>query len=134
MEIKIQINTPKGAAEKTAKRIEPYILGSKKKIKHDIYINEEDSCIIWDVEGEPRKLQSINKNVAMYDKLVVNILNNKLVKKAFSKDWSAEEWGEFENLLKNHTTINIVKRATAEELVEYYKTWWDRVKETFKKK
>jgi len=132
MELKIKINTAKGSAAKTSHMIKPFIIG-KKKVKHEIYVNKKDNQIIWNVEGHIRDLMSIQRNVNLFDSLMAGILNNKMVKKAGLRDLNPDQMKEFMDMIKNQTSVEVVKRATAEEEDEYNKTWWQRVKEKFKK-
>lgn len=132
METKIQIKTPKGKAKTMEKYLRPVILGANvfkrfRKQHHDIYVNDDDDTIVWDIEAPIRRILKIQKNVSYFDVLVKTAMTHKKVKKHLNPD----QHDELEDLLKNHTKIEIIKNATAEELVELNKTWWQRVKETF---
>lgn len=130
MEMKVLITTPKGAATKTEKRIRPHIIGNK-KLKVDLWVSPEDDQIVWHMEGNVRDIMKANRNVAAFDNIVRMIFSNKTFKKLAVEKKDLEE---VENLLKNHTTVEVVKNATQEERDEMQKTWWDRIKEKFKKK
>lgn len=132
MELKIKIKTAKGSAKITSERIKALIIGGK-KVKHDIYVNKADNMIVWNVEGSVRDCLSINRNVNMFDKTMKGILNSKVVRMAARKDFDDKQMKEFNDLIKNETSVEIVKKATAEELVEANKTWWQKIKETFVK-
>jgi len=130
LEMKVLIRTPKGAATKTEKRIRPYILG-KTNMKIDLYVSPEDDEIVWHMEGTVKEILKANRNVAAFDNIVKSIFGNKLFKKlAVEKD----DLEELENLLKHHTTVEVVKNATQEEINENKKTWWQTIKEKFTKK
>ena len=135
MRTRIKIRTIKGQAEKVEKRIKPYILGNSfNKLKFmEIYINKENNEIAWEVEDSVRKIMKINYNVVRFDVIMKNIFNNKLLRKKLLTKVPKDQVKELESLLRNHTKVTIIKNATAEELVEANKTWWQKIKETFHK-
>lgn len=135
MKLKIQIRTPKGQAAKTEKRITPYIIGCKKKdISVDSYISKEDNEIVWEIEGPIRRLMKISRNASRFDYVIRSMLDSKAVKKTIRKHLDGAQEDELQDMLLNHTTCEVIKEATAEEIVESQKTWWQRVKENFTKK
>lgn len=70
----------------------------------------------------------IQKKVLYFDKIMAGVLDNRLVRKACNK----EDLPILDDMLRNHTKVDIIKQATAEEIVEGNTTWWDRVKEKWK--
>lgn len=127
MRIKIRIQTPKGHAAKTEKRIKPFIFGFQKA--HAIYVNKDDSEIYWEVEGQPRKVMKIIKKVYRFDTVVQSVMKHKQVQKRLN----VEQKKELKDMLENHTTCEIIKEATLQEIHDG-KTFWERVKEKFVKK
>ena len=132
MKIKLIINTPKGQASGTNKKIKPFIIG-KKKVKHSTFVNEEDSQILWEIDGDIKTILKIQRNVNMFASFISNLLGNKMVHGAIGK-LSKEDQKTLTEMLENQTSVEIIKRATAEEIVEADKTWWDKLKEKFKEK
>jgi len=131
MEIKIKITTPKGHAKVTEKRVRPFILKSKKP--HEIYTNEEDNQIVWVIRGNVREINKITKNVNKFD-MLVNLMLGRLARSRIVKNkMSKEGMEELTDMFINHTNIEVVKKATQEELDEDGKSWWQKVKEKFKK-
>lgn len=136
MKVKIEIRTPKGNARDTERKIMPILIGelTKKKINIESYSNEEDDTIYWDIEGEARAIFKIIKNVYMYDHVIKNVFENKLMVKTIrQKLLKKEDEAILKEMLKNQTKVNIIKEATAAEMVEMNKTFWQRMKEKFKK-
>jgi len=133
MELKILITTPKGAATKTERQIRPYIIG-KNKVNVDLYISPEDDQIVWHMTGNVRECMKAQKNVQLFDVIIKRIFENKIIQRFVDK----EDIPELENMLKNHTTVEVIKKATEQELQqeEEYKnmTWWQKIKSKFKKK
>lgn len=136
MELLIKIKTPKGQAKKVQHNL-TWIIGVRKG-KYTTWVNDEDNEVYWEIKDDIRRAHKIMKNVSKYDVLVEAILGNmQKVKKAYQKivkkqpDKKEEE--ELRDLLMNHTKIEIVKSLTKEELDEYNKTWWQRMKEKLKK-
>ena len=130
--IKIRITTPKGHATRANKNLQPFLIGSKKKlVRFDTYVNEDDNELYWEIETELRRALKITRNVGMYKEMIQAVMGNKKVKKMI-KDEAQKE--ELENMLSNQTEITIIKEADANELVEANKTFWQRIKESFHKK
>lgn len=132
MELKIKITTPKGQAKATEKRLRFFILN--KKDIHRVWTNEEDNEIYWEVHCDVRRAMKIQRNVAAYEHMIETVMHHKQFKKHGEKRLSKEDQAELKDMLENQTTIEIIKTATAEELVDEKnrKTFWQRIKETFK--
>jgi len=131
MQTKVLINTPKGQAKLMEKRLRPYILG--KNNPNSIHVNDEDNQLVWEVEGSIKDILRINRNVTLFDNILKGAFNSKMVKKQVAKRLSLEDQAQLNDMLFNHTTVEVIKEATASEIVEYNKTWWERIKEKWKK-
>lgn len=136
MKVKINIKTPKGQASKVENQVEPFLIGplTRKRISLLSYVSDEDDEIFWEIEGEARFLFKITRNVAMFDSYIDRLFNNVLMKRTMRKELTQEQQEEFRQMLKNQTKIKVIKEADASELVELNKTFWERMKEKFKKK
>lgn len=131
MQTKIIIRTPKGHAKKMEKRLRPYLLG--KNSPHSIFVNDDDNELVWEVEAEYKRILKINRNVSLFDSILKGAFNSKAVKKAVQKKLSLEDQAQLNDMLFNHTTVEIIKEATAQEIVDANKSWWQNVKEKWKK-
>lgn len=107
MRLRIEIRTPKGYAASTSKKIQPFIIGSRKVHKHEIYANQEDNKIIWVVDAEVREALQIQRNVALFDKTTSMILKSKVVQ-GMAK-LSKEDQRELDDMLQKQTRIRIIK-------------------------
>ena len=105
MKIKIRIRTPKGRAKSVQKKLQPRIVG-KHKAKHTVRTNKNDDIIMWDVEGDPRHVHKIARNVLQYDVMMNKILSSKALRRAAKLD--EEEMKILDNMLKNQTKIEII--------------------------
>lgn len=132
MKIKVLITTPKGQAEKTEKKLRPFLIGDKKKITNEVFVNKEDTQIIWEIECDIRRALKIQKNVTMFEVMARSLFENKMVKKATEK-LKKEDQEELEKMLFDMTKVEIINQASANEIVEHNKTYWQKVKEKFKK-
>lgn len=130
MELKIIIRTPKGQATKTQGKLKRFILGKEKA--HNILVSPEDNEIVWQVNVGIRKAMKIQKNVVRYESLVKGIFNNKLMKKKVMPKLEPGQLEELQEMLTNQTSIQIIKTATAQELLDN-ETYWEKIKRTFKK-
>ena len=131
MKIKIRIRTPKGQARKAEKRLRPWLLGLKSR--HATYVNEEDNELYWEVEDNVRKCLKIQRNVNLYEQVVKTVLDNKAVKKTLRGKLSDEQEADLKDMLMNQTKVDVLKEASAKEIVDFDKTFWERVKERFNK-
>ena len=134
MKIKISITTPKGHAKRTDKNMRGFIIGFKKLDKLDVYINDEDTEIVWDIEGHPRPLMKIVRNVNLFHVTASKVIESKRVQKgARKKGYTDEQIEQVKDMLESGTKVTVVKEATAQEMVEANMSWWQRVKEKFHK-
>lgn len=131
MEIKVCVKTPKGQALAASKRLRPFI--AKSKEFHKVYVNADDDELYWEIKpGNYRRYQQIVKNVARYDTVVKSIFSNKVVRKLAMKDYTPEQWEEVSRLIEDGTRVEILKMASAQEIVEGNRTFWQRIKDTFR--
>ena len=106
MKLKIRITTIKGRARKTEKRIRPFILGVRKPKSHKVRFNKADNQIIWELEDDVRKMMKVKMNVLRFDMIIEKIFSNKLLMKKVKPD----QVKELEDMLKNHTKVEIVEQ------------------------
>jgi len=126
MELKIRIRTPKGQAAKAEKKIRAFILGFKKP--DSVFVNEDDTEIIWAMQGSVRKIMKIQKNVSKFNSTMGILIQNKHIKKL------ADKKGDIDTLkeMTEATTIEVIKQATQQEIDDNGKSWFQRIKETFR--
>jgi|26BtaG_2_1085354.scaffolds.fasta_scaffold15743_3 hypothetical protein len=131
MEVKIIIRTPKGQAKGMEWKLRKVLLG---KIKpKEMYVSKDDNELVWVVDAPSRRVTKIIRNVSFFDVTIRNIFENKALKKTLWKKLSAKDLKELEGMLKQQTEVEVIKNATAEEIVDEGKTWWQRLKEKFQK-
>jgi len=131
MKIKIKLTTPKGEAPITEKRLRKWILGKTKAT--NTYVNKEGSELFWEIETSVKRVFEINKNVLRYESLIKSMFENKLMKKTLRKKLSEDDQKELEDMLLNQTSVEVIKEATAQEIVESNVTLWERIKKRFRK-
>lgn len=132
MKLKCVIKTPKGQASKAQKTLQNVIFGKlwRKYDTFSSYVNDADSEVAWEVETRnTRDYMRISRNLAMYDVMIKRILDSKRVKKIAAKEFSEEDLKRLKEMLQNQTSITIIKEATAAEIVEGNKTFWQKLKE-----
>ena len=132
MKVNILIRTPEGCASKTSSKIKLFLFGKKHAIKN-VYINDKDSEMVWEIEGSIKTIMKIQKNVAKFDVFVSMLFKSKFVKKAIKKYMDDKQEEELNDMLKNQTEVIIIKDVTADELTEYNTTWWENIKHKFNK-
>jgi len=133
MKVKVLISTPKGQASGTEKKLRPWLIGSKKKLTNIIRVSPEDDQIVWEIDSNIRTIMKIQRNVNRFDGIIQMMFENKMVKGAMGK-MKQEDQDQLKDMLNNHTKCEVIGKATAEEIIEDNKTWWQRVQEKWKKK
>jgi hypothetical protein len=136
MKIKAIIKTPKGQATKAQATLQNVIFGKlwRRYDKFESFVNEDDSECAWEIETKNvSDYVRITRNLASYEVIVRKILESKRVKKEAAKNFSAEDMARLKEMLQSQTSIEVIKEATAAELDEYNKSWWQRTKEKMKK-
>jgi hypothetical protein len=135
MKIRIKIRTPKGQAEKLLPKLKPFLLGiNRKQIKKsEAWVNDNGDEMYLEIEGSLRKVMDIQRNMTFFDTVMKYGMKSKKIRKlaGFKSDDKKEK--EIDKLLENHTKIEIIKNTTANEIVEANKTFWQRMKENFRK-
>jgi hypothetical protein len=135
MIIKIQIQTPDGQAKGALKQFKWYFkLFSGCKI--NAYCNDQDNDIVLECDGTPRQIIQVGKNVASFHSLPALLFENKQVKgllKCKFPEATGADFDKLKEMFDNGTKITIIKEASAQELIENNKTWWQKIKESFKK-
>jgi len=131
MKIKVQVKTPKGMATSSSGKLQKAILGFNimRRIKSECYVNDDDSIIYWDIDANYKTCIKIGKNVARFDSIAKMALDQKRVKKLLDEKGLAE----LEDMFKNQTKVSIIKNATAEEVEENNNSFWNNIKEKFRK-
>ena len=109
MRLRIEIKTPTGYAISTANQLKPFILGTRKVEKHDVYANKANDKIIWIVDADIKDALRIQKNVAFFAQATSMILKSKVVQ-GLAK-LSKEDQLELNKMLTNQTKIRIIKIA-----------------------
>lgn len=134
MEVKIIIKTPKGCATASQKKLKLILLPllSKRVMVKEAYVNEEDSRVIWVVEGHLREILKINRNLSRFDQVIKLMFSNKIMRKVTEYKVPKEQLKELKEMLDNQTTVEIIKEATAQEIVEGNMTRWEKIKTTFR--
>lgn len=107
MRLRIEIRTPKGYATDTARKLQPFILGSHKLENHEVFANKANDTIIWIVETEIRRALIIQRNVTLFDKTTQSILKSKVVQ-GMAK-LSREDKLQLEDMLSHQTKIKVIK-------------------------
>lgn len=133
MRLRMITRTPDGKAKGMNRLLRVFLLGKGLKVlRHQVFINEDQNEILWDIECSYKDFLSITRKVAQKEIIAQGAMNHKLVRMVFKKWGSPEKKREVEELLKQ-TDIEIVKQAEADELVEAKTTWWESLKKKFKK-
>lgn len=93
----------------------------------------KNDCFYWELDVGAREFVKYQKKIYMFSSLASGVVGNKVFKGAAQRlGATKEQLTEVEHMLMDGTEIEIIKAATAEEIVEANKTWWQKFKEEFK--
>lgn len=112
MKLMIRIKTPKGYAASTEKKLRPFIIGLR-RVDHEILTSKDDDQILWIIDAGTKDYMRIVRNVAMYDKLVHNILNRKKIRKLAKL--TREQEKELDDMLFNQTAVEMIHKYDHEK-------------------
>lgn len=137
MEWKVCIRTPKGRANETLHdwktKLIKKTLFCKTTVKEE-YTNKAKNKLYWVIESDAKQYLKAQRDTGQYNAIVSNFFNHHLINKAIKRMAdSPEDWKELQRLIEDGTRVEIIKEATAQEMVEVNKTFWEKVKETFVK-
>ncbi len=135
MELKIEVKTPPGMAHTTLPYLKDYIIGivrfGLKRV--EAYTNEDttDDRIYIDIDATIRRCLKVQANVVRYHTIMEAVITNKQVLR--KAKLSKEDEAKLKDMLSNQTTVEIMKKVSQEEIDEFNKTRWQKIKEKFKK-
>lgn len=129
MKLRMVITTPKGQGEGSEKRLRTFLLGMKRPVATGF----KDDGFYWEIETDVKGYVSLQKKALMFSQLAGGLAGNRVFKGAATKlGATKEQLREVEDMLKNGTSIEVIKNATAEEIVEGTTTWWEKFKARFR--
>ena len=133
MIIRLHIKTPPGHAESVAKQLRIFLLGRLKE-EPETYIHPDGTEFYWQVNCGVKKYLSIQRNAYLFQQLAQGTLDQ-INKRTWIKKIAKITDGTVKGAKKliEETSIDIIKQAAAEEIVEAQETLWERIKRTFKK-
>jgi hypothetical protein len=137
----MQIETPPGQAQAASNTLTLVLLRTSGHIKKEdfkTYINETDDTILWEITCTPRQYVALTRATSLFMAGTQNLWDNKLYQKMISSSVKSGDIAETDrerlhDLLTNQTKITIIKEADAQEIVASNKSFWERLKERFKK-
>ena len=134
MKLKAKITTIEGKAEWTMNNLLPILKLSSRHCKYDGWVNETDSELFIEMEGTPRQLLPVEQNIYKFQKKKQDITRTMLGKKLIrGLGGTNDQILELQELFDNDTEMEVIKEATAQELIDDTTTFWDRIKKTYKK-
>lgn len=132
MKIRLLIKTPPGQARGTEKKLRGILLGMKRA--NESGINEDESSFYWELDLTIKQYLHLQKKVYMFQDFTSGLISHRLVQGAAKKmGATTEQITEVRSMFKTGTKIDIIKEATAQEQDENNKTYWQKIKEKFKK-
>jgi len=129
MEAKILIRTPKGAAKGAEGKLK-LLIGIDKNA--EVFFNEDDDEILWIIKGDSRRVDKSIQKVYSFNAIMVNFMNNAMVKKTVHKLLKEKDAMELYDMLLNQTEIEIVKFNEEEEYKKNPKSVFQKIKDRLK--
>lgn len=131
MKIKIHIKTPPGQAKAAEANLRLFILGKLKK-PANTYTSPEDDAFYWDADVTVKQYFRISRNAHLFQQLAggtLDAINKRSWIKRMANITGTTIKGA--RALIDNTTIEIIKQATADEIVEAQTTRWEKIKNTY---
>jgi hypothetical protein len=126
MEAKILIRTPKGNARGAEQKLR-LIIGIKKDV--EVFFNDDDDELLWIVKGDSRRVDKAMQNVYRFNAIMLNFMNNSIVKKTVRKLLKEKEADELYDMLLNQTEIEIIKYDKEQELLKDSRSVFQKIKD-----
>ena len=133
MRIKLHIKTPPGHAKSVENQLRLFILG-KLKQQPDTYLSPKNDSFYWNAEVSVKQYFRIQRNAHLFQQLAGGTLDQ-INKRSWIKKMANITGSTIEGarLLIDDTTVEIIKQATANEIIEAKTTLWQKIKRTFHK-
>lgn len=129
MKLKVVIRTPPGEARGVEGNLRRIMGAGKKFSSFTSSISPVEDAVAWEVEGDARNVMGLLKNINRFDYVIQQVMGSKKVRKVAKL--SEKDLEALNDMLRNHTTIEVIKEATAQEIVDLNKTFWQKLKEKF---
>jgi len=131
MIVRAIITVPPGQAQKSSAALRNFLLvGTRYDVKS--YVNLDDSQIIWEITAPMRTIFGIQKRLTMYEIMTRQAINSFPIKKFIKRYAAPGEAQKLEKLMLEDTKIEVVKAATANEIVDATTTRWEKIKKAFR--
>jgi myo-inositol-1-phosphate synthase len=131
MNIRLEVKTPRGQAAGAEKKLRLVLLGVLKR-PCDTYVSPDDAMFYWDLDVTVKDYMRITKNVARFQTGMEKALDIRTIRKTLTHlADKPEDIATLKEYLANGTTVRVLKKAETDEIVEYNKTFWQRIKEKF---
>lgn len=133
MRIRLHVKTPPGHARSVEKQLRLFLLGKLKK-PADTYMAPKGESFYWEIDCDAKTYFRIQRNARLFQMLAQGTLDE-IDKKTWVKKMAGITGTTItgaRGLLKE-TSVEILKQASAEEIVQANTTFWERIKKTFHK-
>lgn len=123
------VRTPAGQAREAEGRLRKFLLGITAK---PTVTGFQDDSFFWEMDVSVKAYFTLQKKAIMFSNLAGGVVGNKVFKGAAERLGATKaQLLEVEDMLRNGTSIEIVKTAKAEEVVEGGMTYWESLKAKF---
>lgn len=127
--LRMVVRTPAGQGEGSERRLRTFLLGMKRPAETGF----KDDGFYWEIETDVKGYIALQKKAVMFSSLAGGLASNKVFKGAATKlGATKQQLREVEDMLTNGTSIEVIKNATADEIVDGRTTWWEKFKMGFK--
>ena len=133
MKIKLHVKTPPGHARSVEHQLRPFLLGRLKN-KPTVYVSPDGSAFYWEADVNVKQYFRISRNAVLFHQIAggtLDAINKRSWIKKLAKITNSTVEGA--RSLIDDTTVEVIKQASAEEIVEGTTTLWDRIKQTYEK-
>lgn len=129
MKLRMVVTTPKGQGPGAEKRLRLFLLGMTTKPTETGF---KDDGFYWEIDTDVKGYLALQKKAVMFSQLAGGVVSSRMFKSAATRLGARkDQLREVEEMLVNGTKVEVVKTATAEELVEGTMTRWEKFKKGF---
>lgn len=133
MRLRIEVQTPPGQATGSERKLRAVFLGVLKR-PANTWTSPDDSTFYWEIDATPKEYIRVTKNVGRFQGAMSYLFDKKLFRKTIEGLANKKEDVEIvRGMLIDGTRLHIIKEATAEELQADGRTFWQKMKDTFKR-
>ena len=130
MKARLHVQTPPGQARGAEKKLRGFLLATQAPTETGV----KDDGFYWELDLTYKQWVNLEKRVHLFQSFSMYVMDMKILRKAVKTLGASPDDIEAVKLMfQDGTRVEIIKNATAEEIVEGTTTWWEKFKTKFRR-